>query len=156
MKNRIFALSVMAVTLAFSQLHVSALQKKEKTVPDREGHHAAMMACAKACSDCQRECDMCATHCTHLISEGKKEHLASQRTCLDCANICATAAQITSRHGPFASLICEPCAEACNRCAKECEKHPDDQHMKRCAEECRRCEKACRTMVKHMRIAERE
>jgi len=50
----------------------------------------------------------------------------------------------------MAVLICEPCAEACSRCGKECEKFPNDQHMKRCAEECRKCEKACRDMVKHM------
>jgi hypothetical protein len=113
-------------------------------------HNAAMQACAKACSDCQRECDMCATHCAHLLHEGKKEHIASLMTCQDCATICSAAAQIVARGGPFAGSICTACADACNRCGKQCDKFADDQHMKKCAEECRKCEKACNDMIKHM------
>jgi hypothetical protein len=85
-----------------------------------------------------------------MVGEGKKQHLTTLMYCQDCANVCATAAQIVARGGPLATLICDPCAEACARCGKECEKFPADQHMKRCAEECRKCEKACRDMVKHM------
>ena len=39
---------------------------------------------------------------------------------------------------------------ACDRCAKECEKFPQDQHMAACAEECRKCEKACKAMLPHV------
>ena len=107
------------------------------------------MTCAKACSDCQRMCDLCATHCAHLLAEGKKDHLTTLATCRDCADLCAVAAQIVARGGPFAALICRACADACAGCAKECEKFPDDAHMKTCAAECRKCEKACRTMLEH-------
>ena len=34
--------------------------------------------------------------------------------------------------------------------AEECEKFPDDRHMKACAEECRKCAKECRDMVKNL------
>jgi hypothetical protein len=112
-------------------------------------HGEHMLACAKACSDCQRECDTCAAHCAHKIAEGKKEHLTTLKTCQDCADFCVAASQIVARGGPFAMLICAPCAEACAACGKECEKFPDDEHMKRCAAECRKCEKACREMLKH-------
>lgn len=123
---------------------VQAQDKKEHA-----GHDDMLMSCAKACSDCQRACDMCATHCSHLLVNGKKEHAVTLATCQDCADFCVTAAQIVSRGGPFASLVCEGCAEACAKCAKHCENFPDDQHMKMCAEECRRCEKECRNMAKH-------
>lgn len=113
------------------------------------GHKTMLEECAKACSDCQRECDSCAAHCAQLLSGGKKEHWATMASCADCADICAAAAQIVSRSGPFTSLICVACAEACASCAKECEKFPGDAHMKRCAEECRKCEKACTEMVTH-------
>jgi hypothetical protein len=106
-------------------------------------------ACAKACSDCQRECDSCAAHCAHLLAEGHKEHLLTLATCQDCADFCAAAAQIVARGGPFAALICESCAEACNRCATACEKFPDDERMQACAEECRKCEEACKKMLPH-------
>ena len=112
-------------------------------------HDKVLRDCAKACSDCQRECDMCATHCAHLLLESKKEHATTLMTCQDCADICVAAAQIVSRGGPFATVVCESCAEACLRCGKECEKFPNDEHMKSCADECRKCEKACREMAKH-------
>jgi hypothetical protein len=68
-------------------------------------------------------------------------------TCQDCADVCAAASQIVARGGPFSKTICGSCAEACAACAKECEKYPNDVHMKECAEECRECEKSCRAMV---------
>lgn len=112
-------------------------------------HDSMLQACAQACSDCQRACDMCSTHCAHKLAEGHKEHMASLGTCRDCADFCATAAQIVSRGGPFSTEICKGCAEACAQCAAACEKFPDDAHMKACAAECRKCEKACREMVSH-------
>lgn len=112
-------------------------------------HNEALQACAKACSDCQRMCDMCSTHCGHQLAEGKKEHVTTLMTCQDCADICAAASQVTARGGPFSGIICESCADACGACAKECEKFPDDEHMTACAKECRKCEKACREMLKH-------
>jgi len=112
-------------------------------------HHAAYEACAKACSDCQRVCDMCTAHCTTMVADGKKEHLVSLKECQDCATICSAASQIVARGGPHSMLICDICMKACDQCAKACEKFPDDKHMKACAEECRKCQKACEVMVKH-------
>lgn len=148
MKRSKLASIVMAAG-AFAFLAATTVAQQAKKVDHRK-HAEHMQACAKACSDCQRECDVCATHCAHMVHEGNKKHMTTLMTCQDCANVCAAAAHIVARGGPFAGLICEPCAEACARCAKECERFPDDQHMKRCAEECRRCEKACREMLKHI------
>lgn len=113
-------------------------------------HHAMFEECAKACSDCQRECDACANHCTDLLTEGKEEHARTLRTCQDCAAVCATAASIVARKGPFSVDVCKACADVCAKCAEECEKHSQDEMMKRCAEECRKCEKACREMLQNL------
>jgi hypothetical protein len=113
------------------------------------GHVGPFTKCAEACSACQRECDSCARHCATLIGQGDKHHMMTLATCLDCAVICTTAAQIVSREGPFSNLVCSTCADACRRCGDECQRHGgDDQIMARCAAECRRCETACREMVK--------
>lgn len=112
-------------------------------------HMAAFSDCAKACGACALACDQCAAHCAKMLADGKKEHLASLQTCQDCATHCAAAASIVGRQGPFSSLICTACADACKQCAAQCDKHKDDEHMKKCAEECRKCEKACREMLKH-------
>jgi hypothetical protein len=113
-------------------------------------HQEAFEACAKACSDCQRSCDSCASHCAHEVHAGKAEHMTTLETCLDCADFCAAASQITARGGVFAGLICGACAEACARCAAECAKMPNDEHMTKCAKQCRDCESACRKMVEYV------
>ena len=121
-----------------------------QTRAGEKGHHAEHFdKCAKACADCMRECESCAHHCGHLVASGKKEHLKTLGTCADCAEFCASAAKIVSRHGPMAVPACEACAKACDVCAAACEKTSDDAHMKRCAQACRDCAKACRDMAKH-------
>jgi hypothetical protein len=124
-------------------------EKKETDHDEHTAHNAMFRKCADACNDCQRECDSCATHCAHLLADGKKDHMTTLRTCQDCADACAAAARVVSRHGPFSHIICEACAQACDLCGKECEKFKDDEHMARCAEECRKCLKACREMIAH-------
>lgn len=122
------------------------------TTGEHAGHgdDRKYVQCAKACNDCQRECDACANHCTDLLAQGEKEQAETLRTCQDCADVCATAAQIVARKGPFSADICMVCAEICAKCAEHCESHGQhDEMMKRCAEECRTCEKACREMIGH-------
>jgi len=138
-----------AALLALQATGLGQGKKKKKGESSPEGHHGTIDPCAAACGACQRSCDACATHCANLLAAGEKDHLESLRTCQDCATICAAAAQIVSRSGPFADLVCTACAEACARCAEACEKNADDAHMQHCAEECRRCEKECREMLKH-------
>jgi hypothetical protein len=124
--------------------------QEHRAAHERGEHHELFQSCAQACGACQRACDDCAAHCTHLIIEGHKDHATTLATCQDCANFCVAAAQIVARSGPFAALICESCAVACERCAVECEKFPDDEVMQACAEECRKCEKACKSMLSHI------
>lgn len=118
--------------------------------PNPDPKMPGFLECARACGDCARACDMCAAHCANVIAEGKKEHLQTLRTCLDCATICSSASCVVAKNGPFSDLICTACAEACKRCGDACVKHANnDPIMKQCADECRRCEKACRDMLKN-------
>jgi hypothetical protein len=147
---------VSALAFAAAQAAGSAAEAKEpkqKLTANKgtgelgAGHHRGINECSKACSACQLECDSCAHHCGVLMSEGHKDHVATLRSCLDCADICSAAAQIVARQGVFDKLICEPCAEDCAKCAAECEKHASDPIMADCAKACRACEKACKEMV---------
>jgi hypothetical protein len=139
-----------AAVLAAEATGLAQAKAKKKGEAGEGHHHAAGDPCSAACGACQRSCDSCAAHCANLIAGGEKAHLETLRSCQDCATFCAAAAQIVARGGSFADLICTGCAEACTRCAKLCEQHPNDEHMKQCAEECRRCEKECREMLKHV------
>jgi hypothetical protein len=146
------ALAAVLIVAGLATLHFYAsAQGQQRQAPTSEGdaHQAAFLTCAKACNDCQRICDACNAHCSHLVASGQKEHMKTARTCQDCATFCSAAAQIVARHGPFSDLICSSCAEACGRCGKACDEMGHDKMMKDCAEECKRCEKACREMVNH-------
>lgn len=142
---------------SLSALAVTALDRSVFAQPRADGDHAQhdemMQACAEACSNCQRSCEMCSTHCAGLVGEGNRDHAITLATCRDCADFCGAAAQIVARSGPFAGLICEACAAACARCGEQCEKFPNDKHMQMCAKECRKCEKACQDMIKHVGLA---
>ncbi len=142
LKKLFVACILSAPMLLMNPPRLNAGEAKQRKIYDK---------CAKACADCQQSCSRCATHCAMLVSKGKSKHLTTLRTCLDCADLCSTAAQIVGRGGPFATLICEACAEACNRCGKECGKFPDSKIMSDCAQECRRCEQACREMLKRLK-----
>lgn len=67
--------------------------------------------------------------------------------CRDCADLCALCTQFMFRNSEFHAHLCGVCAEACDRCAAECEKHDHDEHCKRCAAACLRCAESCRQMA---------
>jgi hypothetical protein len=114
-------------------------------------HHGAFAACAKACADCQLQCDSCFEHCAGLVEGGQKDHAASMHTCIDCAECCGLAAHLTARSSSFAHHACDCCAKCCDECAAACAKFPDDEHMAACAKSCQDCAKACREMLEHLK-----
>ena len=148
--RKIGGISLVALVLGIVGVVSFCQQGQTQEKVHHTEHNLMMQECAKVCSDCQRACDTCATHCAHMLHEGRKAHLTTLMTCQDCATVCSSAAQIVARGGPHSVLICECCAKVCDLCGTACEKFPDDEHMKACAEECRKCEKACKAMDKHM------
>ena len=139
-----------AVTVALAGgLGALRLAADDRGAEHRHGH-AAMEACIKECDRCAKECESCFNHCAHMVAQGKKAHLRTLKTCIDCADFCAAASKMIARHGAFMTLMCDACAKACDGCGAECEKFPTDEHMKRCGQACRDCAKACRDMVKAM------
>jgi hypothetical protein len=135
--------------LAAQDKEERAAEKAEhKDHPDT--HDGLYEKCAKACTQCLRECESCALHCGKLLAEGKSEHRRTLGLCLDCSDVCTAAARITSRHGPMSSGMCGACAGACDSCGKQCAKFKTDEHMARCAKACRDCAQACQEMVRHL------
>jgi hypothetical protein len=116
-------------------------------------HDEHFMECAKACAECQLQCDSCFKHCLSLLANGKKEHLRTAQLCADCGECCRLAATLAARQSSLAGLACETCAKCCDECAAACEQRPDDKHLAQCAKSCRDCAKACRAMLKHLEKA---
>jgi hypothetical protein len=113
-------------------------------------HDVHFMKCARACTDCQLQCDSCFKHCLSLLADSKKEHLRTAQLCADCGECCKLAATLAARQSPLAGLACECCAKCCDECGAACERVPDDKHMAQCAKSCQDCAKACREMLKQL------
>lgn len=94
-----------------------------------------------ALNNCAAECNHCATAC---LEEKDVQMLARCiKLDIDCAEICSLSASFIARGSEHAEHLVRECADICNACAEECEKHPRMEHCKRCAEACRECAEAC-------------
>ena len=136
--------SSMAIALA-----VAVIAPLGPSARAQHEHAEHFMKCAKACADCQLQCDSCFKHCLTLLAGGKKEHAKTAQLCADCAECCKTCSTLCARQSPLARPVLECCTKCCDECAAACEKFPDDKHMADCAKACKECAKACREMIKH-------
>jgi hypothetical protein len=108
------------------------------------------LKCAKACADCQLQCDSCFSHCLKLLADGKKDHAKSAQLCADCPECCKSCSTLSARQSLLARPMVECCAMCCDECAAACGKFPDDGHMAACATACRECAQECRELLKHV------
>jgi len=95
----------------------------------------ALNACSNACNYCTGAC---------LEETDVKMMAACIKLDIDCAAICSVTASFIARGSVHGKHLLKECAELCNACATECEKHAKMQHCTDCAKACRACEKACR------------
>ncbi len=109
---------------------MQAFSRQEEAAVD------AMLACHKTCLG------MALTHC---LNEGG-DHVRPQhfRLMMDCAVVCATAAQFIQHKSQFHRQMCALCAEVCETCADDCVKLGG---MEECVTACRACAKVSREMV---------
>jgi len=103
--------------------------------------------CVDLCMECHKICIRTSAHC--LLLGGAHADPSHQRTLLDCAEMCQTAANMLLRESPLHVRTCAACADFCLRCAQSCEGvGPEDEQMKACARLCRRCAAACKRMAR--------
>lgn len=96
--------------------------------------------------ECMVECNHCYDAC---LQEDEVKMLAY---CIkldrECADICAYLEQAITRGTPFIGQLAQVCAEICEACGNECDKHADmHEHCKRCAEACHKCAEACKKVA---------
>lgn len=123
--------------------------------PVSSGIEAGTLAAAiDALNDCAQACT--ADTDADLAEHNVVEMVACIRLCMDCADLCATAAAITSRQSSYDPAVLRPlleaCAASCKNCGDECERHAlRHEHCRICAEACRRGEQACRELLNAMK-----
>jgi hypothetical protein len=116
------------------------------------GHHEhgdLHERCAQACVDCEKDCNHGFHHCFQQVQAGKPAHAKAMHLCVDCGEVCSTAAKLVARMSPLMTYTCQACAQSCDACIAECEKL-NDPHMKEVVDSLRRCAQSCREMVKAM------
>jgi hypothetical protein len=106
----------------------------------------ALIECAQACT---------ADADADLSEQNVAELVTCIRLCLDCADVCAATARVTSRQTDYDAGVTRPlleaCAATCKRCGDECERHARmHEHCRMCAGACRRCERACQELLAAM------
>ena len=92
--------------------------------------------------DCVRTCNNCATK--DLVEPDFPKMARCIRLDLDCSDVCSLTSHYLSRGSEFANSMLVQCALICDVCAEECEKHPDMPHCVECAKICRNCAEECR------------
>lgn len=89
---------------------------------------------------------MCADRCNDALNYAKGKgtlYAKLVKTMQDCANLCDLRQKFEERGSDLLQQANALCAEACARCASECEAM-NDENLRQCIEECRACATHCR------------
>jgi hypothetical protein len=122
-----------------------------QTYPGTLGVDAGVLAATiDALNDCAAAC--IADVDADLSEQNLTEMVKCIRLCLNCADVCAAAAAVTSRPAEYDADVTKPllqsCVAICKSCGDECERHAGmHAHCRVCADACRRCEQACRELL---------
>ncbi|MEX0780505.1 MAG: four-helix bundle copper-binding protein [Balneolales bacterium] len=107
--------------------------------------HEKYQECIDACNQCAVTCEHCASSCL------QEDNVSDLARCIaldhNCADICLLASKLMSNGSEFSGKFCAMCADVCETCGKECEKHSSMGHCRDCAEACFQCAKVCREMA---------
>lgn len=93
------------------------------------------------CQDAVAVCEWCADACAGEDGMGE-----CVRLCRDVVDVASLHARFVARGSPNASALAELCADVCEACVEECERH-DTEHCRACVEVLAECAVACRAMT---------
>ena len=119
--------------LVINRMHVTATLQNTK-----------WQSCIDACMRCAEACEFCAT--SGLKEQDVKIMTSCAQINRECTEVCWTSAALMSMDSQFAKQFCNLCADICDACAQECERHNVD-HCKICAQVCRSCAEECKRMA---------
>lgn len=97
------------------------------------------------CYECAESCDADAND--DLEEKDLKKMVHCIKLDADCAEICIMTARYMSRDSVLSEAACAMCAEVCDACAEECERHKNMEHCMKTASVCRAAAKECRRVA---------
>jgi|HubBroStandDraft_4_1064222.scaffolds.fasta_scaffold310239_1 hypothetical protein len=100
--------------------------------------------CIQACQNCFKACERCAIEC---LREAGMEMTRCIELNLVCAGVCAYTERELARKSDRAERMALICAEICDVCFEECNKHLPLNQCAVCAEKCAECAERCLQMA---------
>ncbi|RQG93072.1 four-helix bundle copper-binding protein [Natrarchaeobius halalkaliphilus] len=100
-----------------------------------------MQRCIDNCLEAAQVCEWCADACAD--EEGMARCI---RLCRDVADVTTLHARWMARNSGYHRELAAICADLCEECAEECERH-DHDHCQACADVLPDCVETCREMA---------
>lgn len=97
--------------------------------------------CIELCNQAAEVTEWCADECL-----GSAEMEECARQCRDIADLTSLHARFMARGSDYSTDLARACAEACESCADECDRH-DARHCQVTADVLRACAESCRSMA---------
>ncbi len=81
--------------------------------------------------DWMQKCLVCWKMCEELISESIQngKYVSSINACRDTAEMCSQCIKFEAQRSPFFQHLCEVCAEICETCSMELNKHEKESKI---------------------------
>lgn len=108
---------------------------------DQSWTYAEKSALGEMLEACAWSCRKSADACLGGSDPGK--FAESIRLVVECAKLCEITAGYLDKGSAFQDEMLRICAEACDNCRNECERHMQWRHFRECADASGRCETAC-------------
>lgn len=99
--------------------------------------------CIENCEESNRACLRAVAY---AVAEGSKEEAQHIRFFLDASDLSRLHVNLMLRESEWHTRIAEVCADACERCAEECDEL-EGEPFEACAEACRKAAETCRGMA---------
>lgn len=132
---RLFEGSV--VTLPMNEMAMIAEIKSR--IERKDGDMLEM--CEALCRMCARMCESALYYCYEQGGDmADSEHISSLADCMQCCDMCATAA---ARGSASIEDFCTLCETVCRKCAEACGQFSSDAVMMACADSCTSCAGCC-------------
>lgn len=101
----------------------------------------------QAIADCIAKGETCQAHCIDLLGDGDKDMADCARTVNQVIAVCTALQSLVAQKSPLVAAQARVAAEACEVCARECDKHAAHHAIcKDCSDACKACLKECRAL----------
>jgi len=137
---------VIGLAAAAASLAALSGARAADALPEHHHHEAAagMKALFASAQECVSTSQLCQAHCQVLFASGDRSLADCARSVDALIPVCQALAALAAQESTFLPHYAKVAGEICRACEQQCRKH-EKQHAqcRDCAEACARCAKNC-------------